>query len=185
VKTELRITGLGGQGAITTGLLLGRAAALYDSKEAVVTEGYSPYITGGWSRADVIISDQPIDYPAVSRLDVLVTMYQEGLDLNLRLLKQNGLVIVEDRLVNFAKAGQKRSLQVPGLDIAEKLGKSILANVVILGALAGSTGVVSIESIKKALADRFPKAVELNLKALDAGVDFASAASEGRREILA
>lgn len=182
MRVELRVTGLGGQGAITTGHLLGRAAALYDNKEATVTEGYSPYITGGWSRADVVISDGPIDYPSVSRLDVLVTMYQEGLDLNLGFLKPGGLVIVESRLVDCAEGGQRRVVKIPALDLAEKLGRSILANVVILGALAASTGVVSIDSIKRALADRFPKAVELNMKALEAGVEFASAAMKGRNE---
>ena len=183
MRVELRFTGLGGQGAITTGHLLGRAAALYDGKEAAVTEGYSPYITGGWSRADVVIADAPIDYPSITRLDVLMTMYQEGLDLNLGLLKQGGLLIDAERLVDCSMAGVRRRLKVPGPETAEKLGRSFLANVVILGAIAGSTGVVSVESIKKALADRFPKAVELNARALDAGVEFASMALRGRREI--
>jgi len=59
MKFEARITGLGGQGAITAGHIFGSAAALHEGKEVVVTEGYSPYVTGGWSRADVVIPTSP------------------------------------------------------------------------------------------------------------------------------
>lgn len=169
---EFRITGLGGQGAITIGHILGRAAVLYDKKEAVVTEGYSPYITGGWSRADVIVSDGQIDYPCVSKLDILVAMYQEGLDLNVKLLKPDSTVLVEKRLVDTADVKNGRKVvEVPATELAERLGRKILANVVLLGALAANSNAVSMDSLKKAVADRFPKAAELNVKALEAGFD--------------
>lgn len=172
MRREFRITGLGGQGAITIGHIMGRAAVIFDGKEAVVTEGYSPYVTGGWSRADVIVSDEPVDYPYVSKLDALVTMYQEGLDLNVKMVRPDGFVLVEKRLVNSAGVrNERRVIEVPALDLAEKLGRKILMNVVLLGALAASSGVVSFASLKKAVADRFPRAAELNSKALDVGLE--------------
>jgi len=173
MRWEFRFTGLGGQGAITIGNVLGRAAVMYGSREAVVTEGYSPYVTGGWSRADVVVSDDPIDYPLVSKLDVLLTMYQEGLDINLKMLKPNGAALGESQLVSFRAVTRKdvKLLGVPGISAAETLGKKIVANVVMLGAVPALCDAVSLDSLKKSAADRFPRAVDLNMKALDRGFE--------------
>jgi len=169
MKLSIRITGVGGQGAITAGHLLGSAAVLYDHKEAVVTEGYSPYITGGWSRADVVISDAPIDYPMISKLDGLVTMYQDGLDSNLGLLKQGSVILAEKRLVDPSRTKGREVILVPATDAAESLGKKMLTNIVLLGALEAALPLVSMDSLKTAVTTRFPKAAELNVRALDLG----------------
>ena len=174
MRREIRITGLGGQGAITAGHILGRAASIYDRREAVMTEGYSPYITGGWSRADLIISDEPVDFPLVSSLDVLVAMYQEGLETNLKMLKQDGIGLSESRFARTFAANQREKrkvLAIPAAAAAEQLGKKMLTNVLMLGALEAIAPVVNFDSLKKALVDRFPKAAELNLKAIDNGYD--------------
>jgi len=180
MKFEVRITGIGGQGAITAGHVFGSAAALYEGKQVVVTEGYSPYITGGWSRADVVVSDEPIDYPLVSKLDALVTMYQEGLDLNMKMVKPTGVVVAEKRLVDLSKCvGDKRVFAIPAAAAAENLGKKVLMNIVMLGSMVALASPHSLDSLKKAVAERFPKAAELNTKALDAGVELALAAKKG------
>jgi len=174
MRWEFRITGIGGQGAISIAHIIGRAAVMYDSREAVVTEGYSPFITGGWSRGDVIISDEKVDYPFVSKLDVLLTMYQEGFDLNLKLVKPDGVVLTEKMLVNPKNVGtSRRIVEIPAMEAAEKIGKKILTNVVMLGGLSAVSPAVSPEALKKALADRFPKAKELNARALDTGFELA------------
>lgn len=184
MKFEARITGIGGQGAITAGHVFGTAAALYERKQVVVTEGYSPYITGGWSRADVVVSDEPIDYPLVSKLDALVTMYQEGLDLNLKMVKPGGVIISEGRLVDVSKlTHDKRVFSIPAAAAAEDLGKKVLTNIVLLGSLVALTSPLSVESLKKAVSERFPKAAELNKKALERGVELASSA-KSRREVV-
>ena len=186
MRTEIRLTGIGGQGAITVGHILGRAAAFYDGKEVVVTEGYSPYVTGGWSRADVVISGEPIDYPLVSKLDVLLTMYQEGLDLNEALVKPSGVILVEGKLVDASKMKTGvRALSIPASEKAQGLGRKVLTNVVMLGALVETTSVVSKVSVEKALAERFPKFAELNLKALGAGMELARAAGNQEKAQLA
>jgi 2-oxoglutarate ferredoxin oxidoreductase subunit gamma len=170
MRFEIRVTGSGGQGAITVGHILGSAAALYDGREVVVTEGYSPYITGGWSRADIVISEELIDYPLVSKLDALVAMNQEGLELNAALVKPSGLIVVESQLVDVSKMkADRRTLSVPATAQATALGRKVLANIVMLGAFVGATSVVSKEAVEKTLAERFPKHVELNLKALNSG----------------
>jgi 2-oxoglutarate ferredoxin oxidoreductase subunit gamma len=185
MRWEFRFTGIGGQGAITVGNILGRAAVLYGRREAVVTEGYSPYVTGGWSRADVVISDDPIDYPLVSRLDILLTMYQEGLDLNLKMVKNGGIVIAESQLVSFSGVARKelKLLGIPAITTAEGLGKKLVANVVLLGAVPAVCNAVELGTVQKAVADRFPKAVELNMKALDCGYDLGSKLTERIRSV--
>ena len=177
MKFEARITGLGGQGAITAGHLFGTAASLHEGKEVVVTEGYSPYVTGGWSRADIVVSDEPIDYPLVSKLDALVTMYQDGLNLNLKMVKPTGVVIAEEKLVDLSKVvGDRRVFPIPAAAAAESLGKKLVMNIVMLGSMVALTSPHSLEPLKKAVAARFPKAAELNVKALDMGVDLAAKA---------
>ena len=185
MKFEARITGIGGQGAITAGHIFGSAAALYEGKEVAVTEGYSPYVTGGWSRADVVISDEPIDYPLVSRLDALVTMYQEGLDLNMKMVKPGGVIIAEQRLVNLSRVvGDKRVYAIPAAAAAETLGRKVLMNIVMLGSMVALASPNSLEPLKKAVVERFPRAAELNVKALDAGVELADRAKNGGIEAL-
>ena len=185
MKFEVRITGLGGQGAITAGHIFGSAAALHEGKEVVVTEGYSPYVTGGWSRADVVVSDEPIDYPLVSKLDALITMYQEGLDINMKLVKPTGVVLAEKRLVDLSKVIEdRRVFAIPAAAAAESLGRKVLMNIVMLGSMAALASPHSLEPLKKAVAERFPKAAELNVRALDTGVGLAAAARSGGTEKL-
>lgn len=185
MKFEARITGIGGQGAITAGHLFGTAAALHEGKQVVVTEGYSPYVTGGWSRADVVVSDEPIDYPLVSKLDALVTMYQEGLDANMKIVKPTGVVLAERRFVNLAgMKGDNRILAIPAAATAESLGKKVLMNIVMLGSMVAIASPHTLEPLKKAVAERFPKAAELNVRALDMGVELATAAKRGVEELV-
>ncbi len=179
MKFEARITGIGGQGAITAGHVFGSAAALYEGKQVVVTEGYSPYVTGGWSRADVVISSEPIDYPLVSKLDALVTMYQEGLDINAKMVKPTGVIVAERRLVNVSKfSGDSRVVAIPAASAAEGLGKKVLMNIVMLGSMVALASPHSMEPLKRAVTERFPKAAELNVRALDEGARLAVVAKE-------
>ena len=180
MRAEIRITGTGGQGAITVGHILGTAAALHDGKEAVVTEGYSPSITGGWSMADIVISDGPIDYPLVSKLDALVAMYQEGLESNVKLIKPSGVIVVEDQLVDISRVKTGASMySIPAASQAQILGKKILTNIVLLGVLLGLTSVVSKSAVEETLTERFPASAELNIKALNSGFQLAGAAHIG------
>ena len=170
MRREIRITGMGGQGAITIARVLGRAASLHDDKEVAITEDYSPYVTGGWSRGDIVISDEPIDYPRISSLDGLLTMYQNGLDSNAAVVKPEGVILVESRLVDSSRdRSGKKILSLPAMATAESLGKKVLMNVVLLGSLVATTSAVSTESIRKAVTEEFPRYSELNLKALNAG----------------
>jgi 2-oxoglutarate ferredoxin oxidoreductase subunit gamma len=173
-RKEIRLQGFGGQGIITAGHLIGEAASLHDRKHAVMTEDYSPYITGGWSRADVIVSDEAVDYPLISSPDILVAMSQDALDDNWRKIKDDAEILVEKSMVNAGAVAGHRVSAVPALTVAEELGKRLVANIVMLGFLTAKTGLVSQEAMLNAIVKRYPKAAELNKRAFQRGCELAT-----------
>jgi 2-oxoglutarate ferredoxin oxidoreductase subunit gamma len=178
--TQVRFGGFGGQGIVLAGTLLGKAASLYDGKEAVFTQAYGPEARGGASRADVIIADEPIDYPYVTEPDVLVVLFQEAYALFHSQLKPGGVMIVEEDLVRLEDPAPP-CLLLPATRMAEELGNRIVTNVVVLGFLVGKTAVVSKQAAEKALrATVKPGALELNLRAFEAGFNLVSQAAEPR-----
>ena len=174
-RQEIRLQGLGGQGIISAGYLIGSAVSLQEHREAVMTEDYSPYITGGWSRADLVISDEPIDYPLVTKPNILVALSQDGLNDNWKMITSDATIIIEKSMVkaNVALNGQNL-FAVPALSVAEELGRRVVANIVVLGFVAEKTKVVHCDALLAAIIKRYPKATELNRKAFLRGVELAS-----------
>jgi len=174
-RIEIRLAGEGGQGMILAGVILAEAAAIYDGKNVVQTQTYGPEARGGASKAEVVISDEPIDYPEVLYADVLVAMSQEACDKYASNLKKDGLLIVD--IDKVRRIPLTNAVKIPITRAAiESSGKAITANVVALGVLVGFTGVVSREAIEKAIIARAPKGTEeMNHKALERGFQEAEA----------
>jgi 2-oxoglutarate ferredoxin oxidoreductase subunit gamma len=174
-RYEIRLCGSGGQGLILAGVILGEAAAVYDGKNAVQTQSYGPESRGGFSSSVVIISNQDIDYPKATKVDVLLALTQEAANMYARNIKDEGILIIDNETVRDAPVGKYRIYRLPIIDIARtQVGNVIVANIVALGAIVGLTKVVSIDAIKKALFSKIPKGTErLNLGALEAGVELA------------
>jgi len=167
MKKEIRVYGFGGQGIITLGHMIGESA-VEDKKEVIMTEEYSPYITGGWSRADLIISDEPIDYPLISGIDYLITLSQEGLDVNLNMVRENGIIFLDSDLVDYSSI-KLNVASIRAKNISEKIGNPRGANMVILGYFIAKTGIVLKESAINAIKKRFPKYADENVKAFEIG----------------
>jgi 2-oxoglutarate ferredoxin oxidoreductase subunit gamma len=174
MRHEIRLQGSGGQGIITAGRLLGEAASLHERKEAIMTEDYSPYVTGGWSRADLVISDESIDYPLVTEPETLIAMSRDGLEDNWDRTPKDATIIVETRCMESRALKGRRLFTVPALSIAEELGNKVVANIVMLGVLAAKTHIVGREALETAIANRYPKAVELNQRAFSLGFNYSS-----------
>lgn len=167
--TQVRISGFGGQGIVLAGMLLGKAASLYDDKEAVFTQAYGPEARGGASNADVIISDRPIGYPLITQPDVVAALFQEAYAKFRPGLRPGGTLIIESDLVH-PDADDTDHYGLPASAMAEKAGRRIVANVVTLGYLVGLTGVVSRQSVEKAIETTVKAGtIDLNFEALDAG----------------
>lgn len=171
--TQIRFGGVGGQGMVLAGRLLGKAAALFDGKEAVCTQTYGPEARGGASRADVVISNSPVDYPFITEADVLAVFFQEAYTKFRSRLKPGGTLIVDTGLVQPFEDDQD-AYGIPATKIADELGNRLATNVVMLGYLVGKTGVVSRESVEQAIRTTVKKhVIDLDLKALDAGMGLA------------
>ena len=95
MRTEIRIGGFGGQGVILAGIILGKAASIFDNNEAVQTQSYGPEARGGASKCEVVVSDGEIDYPKVQNPDILVAMSNEALIKYIVDLKDEGTLIVD------------------------------------------------------------------------------------------
>jgi len=171
MRHEVRFSGFGGQGIILSAVILGRAAAIHDGKHAVQTQVYGPEARGGASMSAVIIDDDPILYPEVTSPDVYVIMSQEGFLKYGVGAPENAVMLLDAELVQDRP--KCRYHEVPATYEAKNtLKKVIVANIVMLGALVATTGVVSEAAIEKAVLDSVPKGTEdLNMRALRLGFD--------------
>jgi 2-oxoglutarate ferredoxin oxidoreductase subunit gamma len=173
-KHEVRLAGFGGQGIVLAGHILGKAAALFEKKNAVFTQSYGPEARGGSCSADVVISEEPIHYPKVSRPNVLVIMSQGAWTTYGGATSPGSVLILDEDLVTMDTAPEGVTLyRVPATKLAEGMGKKIVANIVMLGAVAALGGVVTYESMKKAVLSSIPPGTEtLNITAFDKGYEF-------------
>jgi 2-oxoglutarate ferredoxin oxidoreductase subunit gamma len=171
MRHEIRFSGFGGQGIILAAVILGRAAALYDGKYAVQTQVYGPEARGGASMSAVIIDDGPILYPEVNVPDTFVIMSQEGFERYGAKAPKEAVMLIDPDMVE----GRPECTfhEIPATSEARNtLGKVIVANIVMLGALVAVTGIVSAGAVEKAVLDSVPKGTEkLNLSALRKGME--------------
>jgi len=152
-KTEVRISGLGGQGVVLAGQILGRAA-VYDGKNAVQTQSYGAEARGSAAKSEVIISDGKIGFPMVRKCDILVAMSQETVEKNIKDLKEDGILLIDSSTVKKVPETKARTFKIPATETAEKtFGGKIYANVLMLGALTKATRVVSENAMEKAIED--------------------------------
>jgi 2-oxoglutarate ferredoxin oxidoreductase subunit gamma len=156
LKIEIRIVGLGGQGVVLAGQVLGKAAA-YEGKHVVQTQSYGAEARGSMTKSEVIISDQKIGFPEVTKCDILMVMNQKALDSDLRDLKAEGTLIVDSTTVKTPKE-QAKVFSVPATETAEKIfGAKVYANMVMLGALSRVAGVVISSLVEKAIEETTDK----------------------------
>lgn len=168
---EIKLSGFGGQGIIMMGMILGKAATLYDNKFATLTQSFGPEARGGACSAQLIISQTQILYPYLTAPDILVAMSQEAYEKFEPSLKDGGVLVIEQNLVKpHNHEGRIREFSVPATRIAEGLGNRMFANMVMLGFLCAITGIVSKEALIKAVQDTVPaRVLEKNLTALEQG----------------
>jgi len=172
-RREIRIAGFGGQGIVLSGSIIGKAASIYDGKFAVLTQSYGPESRGGSCRAEVVISETPVDYPYVVNPQVQVILSQEAYIEYGRSGQPDALVIVDSDLVNFISYANFEPFCIPASRMAQELGRPVVANIIVLGFWAAKSDIVSCEALKKAILDSIPEGTEsLNMKAFDLGYKY-------------
>ena len=172
--TEIRVAGFGGQGVILAAVVIGKAAAIFEGGYATMTQSFGPEARGGSSAAQVILSGEPILYPYVTQPDILVVMSQEAYTVFSKQLKPGGILIVEQELVHLEHPPQGvRFYGVPATRLAEELGKKVVLNIVMVGFFAAVTNMLDPDSLRQAVADSVPPAMQkLNLQAFDKGFEY-------------
>ncbi len=172
-RKEILIGGVGGQGVVLSGILLGTAATLFEGKKAVQTQSYSSELRGGSARAEVIISEDAVTDPQVRRPDILIALAEEAIPRYANRIRSKGLLVIDSDLVKGEKPGDYEILSIPATSIADKeMGNIIVANLIILGALLKKTGLLSVEAMEKAIEVSVPKkATALDLKAFRRGLE--------------
>lgn len=170
-RYEIRLSGSGGQGLITAAVVFAEAVGVYDGKYVCQTQSYGPEARGGKSKAEVVISSMPIDYPKALELDLLLAMNQAACDAYFYDLKPNGLLVVDAGLVE--QHPTSRIIAIPFTRIAkEEIGRELVANMVALGAIGLLSGRVDLGNLERALLARVPKGTEeMNSKALQCGIE--------------
>ena len=174
-RYEIRLSGAGGQGLILVGKILAEAAAIYDEKNATQSQSYGPEARGGASRSEVIISDDDIDYPKATNIDLLLAMTQEAVEKYSNDVKENGIIIVDSSYVKDLPTGNFKVFSYPITNIAEdEIGKKIVANIIALGAIVKLSNIISENAVINAIRARVPKGTEeLNIKAFKHGIELA------------
>ncbi len=169
-RTEIRITGYGGQGVVLSGYIIGRACAIDAGKHATMIQSFGPEARGSACSATLSVSDTEVLYPYIGRPDIFVVMSSEGYNTFRDELKDKGTLVYETDLVKpNLKKGQP-SFGVPSTRIAEELGRPIVQNIVMLGFFAAVSKIVSQDEMREAVKESVPPGTEdLNLKAFDAG----------------
>ncbi|OIP97117.1 MAG: pyruvate ferredoxin oxidoreductase [Syntrophobacteraceae bacterium CG2_30_61_12] len=182
-RTEITFTGFGGQGIVLLGKIVGEGAALGDHRQSTLTQSYGPEARGGACSAQVIIADQVIHYPYVRRPDILVCMSQGGFDRFAPDLKPDSLLLIDQGLVKLPRAFDHPVFAVPATQIAEELGRKMMANIVMLGFFTAVTGAVSEPAVRSTVEHSVPKGTEpMNLNAFTKGFDHGKALLKGREK---
>jgi len=157
VRLEVGVAGVGGQGALLAGSIIGLAAVL-DGLHAAQTVSYGAEVRGSFSLSEVVISSEPIDYPFASRLDALLLMSSRALKA-VRRLKPGGILLIDEGVELGSPPGvELRVLKVPGFRRAEEeLGRAMLGNLVLVGALSKVLGLPSLRSLERAVLEELPE----------------------------
>ncbi len=174
MRIEIRFAGFGGQGIIKSGIITAAAACIHGKSNAVQTQSYGPESRGGACKSEVVISEEEIDFPKVVEPDILVVMSQHAYNDYIDDVKAGGTVILDPDMIPREKEKQNiKIFHVPATKMAEKLGRKIVANIVMLGAFVAITSVLSENAVKESIKENIPKGTEeLNLNAFQKGYEF-------------
>lgn len=180
MNTDVIMAGFGGQGILLIGNLLSYAA-MEEGRRVTYFPAYGVEMRGGTANCTVVVSDEEIGSPVVGRPSSVIVMNGPSLERFRQSVKEGGTLILNRSLVDPGKVdrGDVRVVAVPANDIAREIGSPQLASMVALGAYAGLTGVVAVESLVRAMPNVIPKRNErfipLNIEAVRRGAALARA----------
>lgn len=177
-ETSIIISGFGGQGTLFAGQVLAYAA-LDNDLEVTWIPSYGPEMRGGTANCTVIVSSDPIGSPLVRNPDVVLAMNLPSVDKYENEIPDGSLLVANSSLMNREIERKNiQSLLIPANQLAEDLGMTRLANMIMVGAMLAMKPILPLETVKKALEDHLPsrhkKTLPTNFEAMDKGYAFAN-----------
>jgi Pyruvate/2-oxoacid:ferredoxin oxidoreductase gamma subunit len=175
VERELLITGIGGQGVQLFAQVLARAGAL-EGRAVMYLGLYGGMMRGGNTDSTVVIGDGPIESPpVVSKTWSAIGMHDEFWQPIEPKLRPDALVLVNDDTFTTEVAAPATVVRVRATNVAAELGNPLGGSMVMLGAYAGTTGIVGLDALIEAMRESIPpyrtQHIEANETALRAGWD--------------
>lgn len=173
MKIQIVLSGVGGQGLISTGEIIGEAASIHENVYATLAASYGSETRGTFTKSDVIVSDQPISYPDIEIPDVILGLAQVAYDRYAGKLADHTLVFYDTELVKPAVGAKGVHIGHPFKQMSIEMGNMAVANTIALGAMLKHTGMLRRESVAAAIREYFsakPKVIDINIQALDAGL---------------
>ena len=172
--SEIRIAGFGGQGVVLAGMVIGNAATLHDGKFVTLTQSFGPEARGTTCSVQLIVSDEPVLYPYLTKPDILVVMSQDANERYGTDLKPGGLLLYEQDLIQPARLNHgTRTYGIPATRFAEELGRKLVLNMVMVGFVTAMTGLASPDAVRMAISASVPRGTEpLNLAAFEKGHEY-------------
>ncbi|MDR2180809.1 MAG: 2-oxoacid:acceptor oxidoreductase family protein [Synergistaceae bacterium] len=172
-RWEIIFSGVGGQGLLLSGNLLGAAVSVIEKRQAVMTCTYGTETRGTFTKSDVILSDGYIDFPEVLDADVVVSLAQIAYDRYVDVLKPKTLFLYNSNQVKEAPS-PARQVGLPMEEMAAQAGAPAAVNIVALGILTALTKCVQPTSIQEMLTRHFKGRQDVlgaNIKAFEAGLE--------------
>lgn len=167
---EMRFAGSGGQGVILASVILAEAAVIA-GLNAVQSQAYGPEARGGVSKAETILSREPIWFSKVLAPDFLLALTQASLTAYTKDLKPDAVIMMDDSLTLPEGIDPARVISIPILRTArETVGKAFTANIVAVGAINEALRLFSAQELAEAVERHIPAGTEeINHRALAAG----------------
>ena len=169
MRINIRFAGSGGQGVILASVLLSKAYGLGENYNIAQTQSYGPEARGGACKAEVVISDEEIDYMKVNKADVFIALNQVGYDKYIDTVKDDAVVLINSTLVESDRPNVYR---IQATQRAEDMGKPFVVNIIALGALTRLLPKVHYPAVEEEIINNFPASIaSVNLDAYKMGYD--------------
>jgi len=168
---EIILSGVGGQGTVSSGAILGEAASLYDNKFAVMTCTYGTEARGTFAKSDILISDNFVAYYEALYPDIILVLSNKAYPkIKSRIIEKTMVIINSNEVTDYEK-NLGRVYPLPLSEIAFKIGSLQTVNIIALGFIVGKTKIVRKEALIKAIKNRYPgeKEAKVNMKAIEEG----------------
>ncbi len=171
---RITLCGFGGQGIILSAVILGTTAVTRGDLYAVQTQSYGSEARGGQCQAELIIDRKPINSPVAEKKNLLVAMFQTAYEKYIPTLEEDGVLVIDPGLVTELVRPIRTTFEVPATQIAVDLGNRMAANMVMLGFLSESMGIIGHQDLLDVVKDTVnPRFTELNFQAVEAGAAYA------------